>query len=279
VSSLVSLFPSVPRDTAYIAETVFGSDNRYLAIGDQAERLLIGIDLAPLDPIGNQSTWALAVRTLVTVLQFIENLPDHRAAAAIRLRPDWKYALHLPAAYPSFDHRRLCEFRRQLWRQPEARQTLQHVLDRVSEIVSDLSGATAHEVLIAVCAVSRLERLIEAVQLVLEAAAAVSPEWLRAIALPHWYERYNRLQTTHVLPRSSDEQARLACAIDADAVYLLNALGDNERSSAVLPEVQIVWQEWEHQFRQSARQIEWREPTCATCKADCVSPGAWRIAS
>ena len=133
MSIFVSLVPPVPKDTAYIAETVFGSDNLYLTIGDQAERLLAGIDLASLDPIGNQPTWTLTMCLLVTILQYIENLPDQQAEAATRVRPDWKYALHLPAAYPGFDHRRLCEFRRHLWRQPGARQTLQQVLDRLSE--------------------------------------------------------------------------------------------------------------------------------------------------
>ena len=276
MSLYIGLFPPVPKDTAYMAETVFGNDNLYLTIGDQAERLLVGIDLAPLDPIGHQSTWTLTMCTLVTVLQFLENLPDHRAGAATRTRPDWKYALHLPAAYPGFDHRRLCEFRRHLWRQPAARQTLQQVLNRLNQIMANRPDLTAHEVLSVVCAVSRLERLIEAVQLMLEAAAAAAPEWLRSIALPHWYERYDRLQTTHVLPRSSDEQARLACAINTDAVYLLNALALAEHGSTVLPEVQIVCQEWEQQFRQSAQQVKWRGPACASCDQVCgnTSPAA-----
>jgi hypothetical protein len=271
VSLFVSLFLPVPRDTAHIAETVFGSDNLYLTIGDQAERLLTGIDLAPLDPVGNQSIWTLTMCALVTILQFLENLPDHRAAAATRTRPDWKYMLHLPAAYPGFDHRRLCEFRRHVARQPDAQQTLQLVLDRLSQIMVDRPGLTVSTVLSAVCAVSRLERLIEAMQLMLEAVAAIAPEWLRTIALPHWYERYNRLQTTHVLPRSSDEQATLACAIDADALYLLEALVVAEHGWAVMPEVQMVCEEWAEQFRQSAHQTEWRGSECLNCDHVCGS--------
>jgi hypothetical protein len=266
----VSRLPPIPGSTAYIAKTVFGRENRYQIIGDQAERLLAGIDLAPLDPIGNQTAWPLTMCALVTILQYLENLPDQQAEAATRVRPDWKYALHLPAAYPGFDHRRLCEFRRHLRQQPAARLTLQHILDRLSEMIAGQPDPTADDVLSAVCALSCLERLIEAVHLVLEAVAVSSPEWLRANARPHWYERYNRLQLTHLLPRAREEQTRLARAIDADAVYLLNALAVD--GPTVLSEVQMLWLEWERQFRQSAQQIEWLGPVCAAC--DRVHGGA-----
>lgn len=267
MSISASRLPPIPRDTTYMAETVFGRDNCYRVIGDQAERLLAGIDLGALDPIGNQTAWTLTICLLMTILQYLENLPDQQAAAATRLRPDWKYALHLPAAYPGFDHRQLCEFRRHLRRQPAARLTLQRLLDRLSEIMAGQPDGTADDVLSTVCALSCLERLIEAVHLVLEAVAVSSPEWLRANARPYWYERYNRLQLSHVLPRSSEDQARFARAIDADAVYLLNALAVD--GPAVEPEARLLWLEWDRQFRQSARQIEWRGSACVACDQVC----------
>jgi hypothetical protein len=133
----------------------------------------------------------------------------------------------------------------------------------------------ANEVVRAVCAVSRLERLIEAMNLVLEAVAVSAPDWLRAIARPHWYERYNRLQLLHVLPRSSEQQAELARAINSDAVYLLNAI-DSQQGPAVLAEIQNLWLEWEQQFSQ-AEQVEWLGPRCATCEAACGLSVEWRV--
>ncbi len=262
MSSLASLLPPVPRDTAYVAETVFATDNRYLVIGAQTEQLLAGLDLAPLDPVGGQSAWTLTMCLLVTILQYLDNLPDQRAEAATRLRPDWKYALHLPVAYPGFNYRRLCEFRRLVQQQPIARLTLQHVLDRLSALTSDLAKPAADEVLRAVCAVSCLERLIEAVHVVLEAVAVASPEWLRMIARPHWYERYDRLQMLSCLPRSTEAQTELARAINADAVYLLEALA-TESGPNVLPEVRNLWLEWDLQFSQSEQQLDWHGPQCA----------------
>jgi len=267
VSSIASALPPVPRDTAHVAESVFASDNRYLIIGAQTEQLLAGIDLKPLDPTGGQSTWTLTMCLLVTVLQYLDNLPDQRAEAATRLRPDWKYALHLPVAYPGFDHRRLCAFRRQVQRRPGNELPLQHVLDRLSTLTIDLAEPIAAEVVQAVCAASCLERLIEAVHVVLEAAAVVAPEWLRSIARPHWYERYDRLQLLSYLPRTSAAQTELARAINDDAEYLLEALTD-PRAPQLLPEVRNLWLEWDQQFSQTEHQLVWHGARCVAGTSD-----------
>ena len=44
----------------------------------------------------------------------MEKLPDRQAAEAVRIRLDWKYALHLPLTYTGFDYRVLSEFRDRL---------------------------------------------------------------------------------------------------------------------------------------------------------------------
>lgn len=273
MSSFVASFPPVPPDTAYIAGTLYSSDNRYLAIGAKAERLLSGIDLEALDPVGSQSAWQVTICTLVTILQYLENLPDQCAAAATRVRPDWKYALHLPTAYPGFEAKRLCEFRCHVWRKPAARLVLQRVTSRLSQLTGIEPLPAADEVVYAVCAVSRLERLIEAMHLVLEAVAVSAPDWLRLIARPHWYERYNRLHLLHVLPRAREDQVELARAINADAVYLLNAI-DTRQGPAILPEVQHLWMEWDRQFSQSAQQLDWHSAGCADCNRACTRSAA-----
>jgi hypothetical protein len=47
-------------------------------------------------------------------MQFVEDLSDRRAAAAVRGRIDWKYALGLELDDPGFDFSVLCEFRARL---------------------------------------------------------------------------------------------------------------------------------------------------------------------
>ena len=55
--------------------------------------------------------WRLA---LICVLQFIEDLTDRQAAAAVQSRIDWEYALSLELTDPGFDFSVLSEFRTRL---------------------------------------------------------------------------------------------------------------------------------------------------------------------
>jgi transposase len=262
-------FPPLPRDTARAAEAAFGKGHIYLTIGDQMEPLLAEVDLTGLTAATDKPAATLALLALVTAFQAAENLPDHRAAEAVRTRTDWKYALHLPLDGPGFDPLMLCEFRQHALRDPAAQHAFQQVLDHLAEIGLlrrlDHQRAEAAEVLIAVCTMSRLERLAEAMRITLEALAVRQPEWLRMITLPHWYERYNRVLATPLLPHCKKGQEDLARAIGMDARYLLDKIGGSPTALARLPEVQSLWREWQQQFNQSAHEARWRSPLCTVC--------------
>jgi transposase len=59
--------------------------------------------------------WRLAFRlAFITVVQFIEGLPDRQAADAVRGRIDLKYALGLELTDPGFDFTILSDFRQRL---------------------------------------------------------------------------------------------------------------------------------------------------------------------
>src|SRR5512135_3185756 len=127
-------FPPLPRDTAYAAEAAFGKGNIYLMIGDQAEHLLADVDLTDLAAALDKPVATLVMLALVTAFQSAENLPDRRAAEAIRTRTDWKYALHLPLEGPGFDPLMLCEFRLHALHNPAAQQAFGQILDYLAEI-------------------------------------------------------------------------------------------------------------------------------------------------
>jgi transposase len=263
-----SLFPPLQNETIRAAETVSGK-NIYLTIGDQFKQLLADIELPSLDPAGTWSASTLAALALVTVFQFAEDLPDRLAAEAARTRPDWKYALHLSLNQPGISPSMLCEFRQSLLRSPAARQTFQQVFDRLAEtdLLSKANGrqTAASEVVAVVCGVSRLERLIEAIRMALEVVAATEPEQLRMITLPHWYERYGRLQATRALPKSLEEQTVLAHAIGADAAYLLEAIAQSDSHLTSLPEARALHETWLEQFDRFEHRIQWRTSACASC--------------
>jgi transposase len=84
-------------------------------------------DLFPKEGQPAEAPWRLA---LVTVIQFVENLSDQRAADAVRGRIDVKYLLGLELTDAGFDASVLSEFR--------ARLIEQHAEQRLLEIMLTL---------------------------------------------------------------------------------------------------------------------------------------------
>jgi hypothetical protein len=112
--------------------------------------------------------------------------------------------------------------------------------------------------------------LAEAMLSAMEALATLRPDRLRAMALPYWYERYNRMLSTSLLQHSKKEQEELAQAIGADAQYLLDKVRGMDSDLALIPEVQNLWGEWHQQFNHSAAEARWRS-LCEIC-ADVIDP-------
>jgi transposase len=94
----------VTEQTALVARAAFPRSSLCMRLYDHLGTIFQDQDfLSPFPERGQpgQSPFRLA---LITVLQFIENLPDHAAADAVRGRIDWKYLLRLELDDPGFDH-------------------------------------------------------------------------------------------------------------------------------------------------------------------------------
>ena len=257
-------YPPLPADTARAAQAAFRQDNPYLLLGDRLDTLLAGIDLAGLDPEGENALPTLRLLALVTTFQYKENLPDWQAADAARTRLDWKYALHLPLNHPGLNPFSLCVFRCPLLRQKDRQPVFQNLLDGIQAAGFSLGSGEeislqAQAVLLAVCRVSRLERIAGAMNQALEALAAYKPDLLRLILLPHWYRRYEHSGSITAFPMDPSEQERLALTFAADGYHLLTNLRELEASSLqYLPEINTLAREWKSQFKFKWGRIYWR---------------------
>src|SRR5579859_5641660 len=83
----------VPPETTRVARAVYPKGNLYIQMRTILGTIYTDEDFADLFPKEGQpaeAPWRLA---LVTVLQFVENLPDRQAADSVRGRIDWKYLL------------------------------------------------------------------------------------------------------------------------------------------------------------------------------------------
>src|SRR5215204_4772329 len=132
--------------------------------------------------------WRLA---LVTVMQFAENLPDRRAADAVRARIDWKYALGLELTDPGFDFSVLSEFRARLLEGGAEQMLLERMLERFGERgwvkARGRQRTDSTHVLAAVRVLNRLECVGETMRAALNALAVAAPEWLKERATEEWF--------------------------------------------------------------------------------------------
>jgi transposase len=153
----------VPEATARVARAAFRKGNPLLRLRDELGTIFSDDDFADLFPrLGRPGlpAWRLA---LVTLLQFREDLPDRRAAEAVRARIDWKYLLGLELADPGFDASVLCEFRARLLQGAAEERLLGRLLARCRELgllkARGRQRTDATHVLASIRALNRLELL------------------------------------------------------------------------------------------------------------------------
>jgi len=128
-----SVVPSVPDDTARIAQAAFRRGNPYMLLRDRLGAMFDDAGFADLYPALGQPSYAPWRLALVTLMQFREGLSDRQAADAVRGRIDWKYLLSLNLADAGFDHSVLCEFRARLLQHDAGGRLLERLLDTARE--------------------------------------------------------------------------------------------------------------------------------------------------
>src|SRR5215204_4584700 len=243
----VSLKPAViqpvPEETARVAKAAFRKGNPLLSLRDELGTIFADADFADLFPRLGQPglpPWRLA---LVTILQFRENLPDRRAAEAVRARIDWKYLLGLELADPGFDHSVLCEFRSRLLA-GSAEERLLHELLEACQARGLLKArgrqrTDATRVLASIRALNRLELVGETLRAALNELATVAPDWLRQVAPKDWYKRYAHRVEDGRLPQAAAEREAYARAVGEDGFALLDRL-DRPETAAELRGLPMV---------------------------------------
>jgi transposase len=100
---------SIPEETMRVARAAYPKGNIYMKMRDALGTIYQDQSFSHLFPHNGrpvEAPWRLA---LITVIQFIEELPDRQAADAVRGRIDLKYALGLDLTDPGFDATVLCE--------------------------------------------------------------------------------------------------------------------------------------------------------------------------
>jgi transposase len=256
----------VPEETARIAHAAFPKGNVYMQLRDALGTIYDDASFASLFASRGrpaEAPWRLA---LVTVMQFAEGLSDRQAAEAVRARIDWKYALGLDLTDPGFDFSVLSEFRARLV--AGAGEDL--LLDALLAVCNERGYLKARgrqrtdstSVLGAVRLLNRLEQVTETLRAALNAVAAVAPEWLRAHALPDWYDRYGRRVEEYRLPKGKEARQTYGAQVGADGMRVLTDIAAPTAPATLrqLPAVEILRRTWIQQYVVIEGQVRLREP-------------------
>jgi transposase len=249
----------MPEETKRIGRKLLKENDPYRLMGDQLFEQLHEADYADLYSAEGKPGISPVLLALVSVFQFMEKLADRQAAQALRMRLDWKYALHLPLAYEGFDFSVLSEFRDRLIQgQAEDR-----VFEKLVEQVRALGLIKEHgkqrtdslAMLTKVRRLCRVETVVETLRLALVAIVDTDREWSEEIIPPSWEEKYGE---RFVRQRYSEKEWKeYEEKIGEEGQWLLKRLekGGAPAELQSLPEVQVLKIVWAQQFREEAGQM------------------------
>src|SRR5579863_2787838 len=241
---------SVPEETARVAHAAYPRGNTIMKMRDALGTLYQDQSFAHLFPQNGrpvEAPWRLA---LITIMQFMEELPDRQAADAVRGRIDWKYLLGLDLTDPGFDATVLCEFRKRLVQGDAAQLLLETVLELFKQqgwLKSRGSQRTdSTHVLAKIRACNRLMCVGEAMRFALNSLSIIADDWVLHHSDADWIFRYgHRIEETR-LPKPTAERLALAEQIGRDGSNLLADIFASHSPAFLreVPAVQILRQIW-----------------------------------
>ncbi len=264
----------VPPDTAAVGQRLLPATNPYRVIGDQLADLLADVQFAALyKETGREAIWP-SLLALVTVFQFLENIPDREAAEMVVVRLDWKYALHLPLDYAGFHYSDLCYFRQRVLEQQQEALIFEIILGKLKALgfvkkrVKQRTDSLA--VLGAVRHLSVLETVNETLRLTLQTLEKTAPLWVTQTIPTSFCEQYARLRAEYRL--TADERATALAQMGQDALWLLERIAATAPADVQALEVVTTLRTvWEQRYEQTGETVRLREKT-VDCTALIVTP-------
>jgi transposase len=236
----------------------------YCLVGDVLYVQYDDADYVDLYHAEGQSGISPVLLAFVTIFQFLEKLSDRAAANAVRVRLDWKYALHLPLDYEGFNFSVLSEFRDRVIEHGAEARLFDSVLEQLREMgLMKRRGRQRTDslaVLTKVRDLTRLEQWVETVRLALRALLAADKNWVRKTVPPTWEDVYGQPCIHEKLTQA--ERDALAKRIGPDGQWLLERLQAEGTPVGLrdLPEVQVLATTWQQQFRIVEGELVPREP-------------------
>jgi transposase len=243
----------MPAVTAAVGRALLKENSPYRLIGEQIYGEFSDEAFADLFSIEGQPAISPTILAFVTIFQFMEKLSDRQAAESLRMRIDWKYALHLPLDYAGFDYSVLSEFRDRLVQHQAEKRVFEQLLQQFSQLgLIKRRGRQRTDSLAVLSKVrwlSRLELVVESLRLAVGALLKADRDWIQALLPPSWEDRYGERFTLERV--SEKERQDYETHVGADGQWLLTRLEGEDVPAELrnLPEVQVLRTVWAQQFR------------------------------
>jgi hypothetical protein len=163
---------------------------------------------------------------------------------------DLRYALHLATPTHRLDPHSFCDFRNKVFRDLQYRTLFKEMFKRIYPEITPT--ATTEEpdienILASICESEIRSSLMEAMLSAVEALSANHFTWLRGIALPHWYQRYNRSLIVNSLDGSIRKQEPAQDDIKADIQQLLYEIRESNSSDIMdmyeIKRLMFIWKQ------------------------------------
>lgn len=242
----------MPEDLAHLGAILLPEDTPYRLIGDQLYAQYDNAAFADLYHAEGKPALPPVDLLFVLALQALEDLGDRAAADAVRLRLDWKYALHLPLDYAGFNFSVLSDFRARLLAHDAAARLFDQLLIQLRELgLLKRRGRQRTDslaVLARIHLLTRIELVAETLRLAITALLEADPTWARATMPPAWEELYGQRCVAERL--SEAERTRLQTQTGRDGQWLLERLADPSTPAvlASLPQVATLRTVWTQQY-------------------------------
>ncbi len=232
--SLQSTFPSgIPEQTREIGEVILDPDDVCYFLGNHIEEFLSEADFAEMySSIGRGGVHPL-ILSMVTVLQYLEKLPDRRASQQVVKRLDWKYALHQSLIWTGFHYSDLCNFRKRLLENNASSLVFDKLIEHLRAKGWLKSGGKqrtdATHILGEVKRLSLLELKWESLRMALVDLMSHDAKWVWSNLSEDFSETYASSRNTYRM--SQAKQKELEKQLERDMLTLLDLIathGDQE---------------------------------------------------
>jgi transposase len=255
----------MPTETAAVGEVLLKEDSPYRLTGDKLFEHLCDTDFADLYSSEGKPGISPVILAFVSVFQFMEKLPDRQAAEALRMRIDWKYALHLPLTYTGFDYSVLSEFRDRLLAHEAEGRVFDHLVRefRAWGLITERGRQRTDSIamLTKVRRLSRLELVVETLRVAVGAMLNADRAWSKHNIPPSWEALYGE---RFVMQRHSREEwAAYDQQVGPDGQWLLARLVEADVPAVIqaLPEVQVLKTVGMQQFQETGEKVVYQVGT------------------